>query len=137
MAFEKINELLSGKDCSIPCYDFATHKRTTQLEVIKTAPIIVFEGIHAIFEERFRHLMDLKIFVLTPDDIRLSRRIQRDINERGRTVVYVLAQYCKFVKPAYDDFIKPTMKHADIIVPFTTENNNAVSMLVQTLRIKM
>ncbi len=81
--------------------------------------------------------MDLKIFVLTPDDIRLSRRIQRDINERGRTVVDVLAQYCKFVKPAYDDFIKPTMKHADIIVPFTTENNNAVSMLVQTLRIKM
>ena len=82
-------------------------------------------------------MMDLKIFVLTPDDIRLARRIQRDINERGRTVVDVLAQYCKFVKPAYDDFIKPTMKYADIIVPFTTENNNAVNMLVQTLRIKM
>lgn len=82
-------------------------------------------------------MMDLKIFVLTPDDIRLARRIQRDITARGRTVVDVLAQYCKFVKPAYDDFIKPTMKHADIIVPFTTENNNAVNTLVQTLRIKM
>ena len=130
MAYEKINELLDGKDCAIPCYDFATHLRTDQVQIVKTAPIIVFEGIHAIFEERFRKIMDLKIFVLTPDDIRLARRIQRDISERGRTVVDVLAQYCKFVKPAYDDFIKPTMKHADIIVPFTTENNNAVNMLV-------
>ena len=107
------------------------------MQRIKTAPIVVFEGIHAIFEQRFREMMDLKIFVLTPDDIRLARRIQRDITDRGRTVVDVLSQYCKFVKPAYDDFIKPTMKHADIIVPFTTENNNAVNMLVQTLRIKM
>ena len=82
-------------------------------------------------------MMELKIFVLTPDDIRLARRIQRDITERGRTIVDVLSQYCKFVKPAYDDFIKPVMKHSDIIVPFTTENNNAVNMLVQTLRIKL
>jgi len=81
--------------------------------------------------------MDLKIFVLTPDDIRLSRRISRDISERGRTIVDVLKQYNKFVKPAYDDFIKPTMKYSDIIVPFTSSNNNAVNMLVQTLRIKM
>jgi len=64
--------------------------------------------------------MDLKIFVLTPDDIRLARRIQRDITERGREVVDVLAQYCRFVKPAYDDFIKPMMKFSDIIVPFIT-----------------
>lgn len=82
-------------------------------------------------------MMDLKIFVLTPDDIRLARRIQRDIAERGRTVPDVIRQYCQFVKPAYDDFIRPTMKHSDIIIPFTTENNNAVDMLVQTLRIKM
>ena len=79
----------------------------------------MFEGIHAIYEEKFRDLMDLKIFVLTPDDIRLSRRIERDIAERGRDVVDVLQQYNRFVKPAYDDFIKPTMKHADIIVPFS------------------
>jgi uridine kinase len=77
--------------------------------------------------------MDLKIFVLTPDDIRLARRIQRDITERGRQVVDVLSQYCRFVKPAYDDFIKPTMKYSDIIVPFITENSNAVNMIVQNL----
>jgi uridine kinase len=120
---------LSGHDVQIPTYDFATHKRTDVLQTVKTAPIIVFEGIHGIFEERFRKIMDLKIFVLTPDDIRLARRISRDIAERGRTVVDVLEQYCRFVKPAYDDFIKPTMKYSDIIVPFSTENTNAVNML--------
>lgn len=62
--------------------------------------------------------MDLKIFVLTPDDIRLARRITRDIEDRGREIVDVLSQYCKQVKPAYDDFIKPTMKFSDVIVPF-------------------
>jgi len=61
------------------------------MQIVRTAPIVVFEGIHAIFEERFREKMDLKIFVLTPDDIRLARRIQRDITDRGRTVVDVLA----------------------------------------------
>lgn len=118
-------------------YDFATHLRTSEKIIVKPAPIILFEGIHALQEERLRNIMDLKIFVLTPDDIRLSRRIQRDIAERGRTVRDVLVQYCRFVKPAYDDFIKPTMKHSDIIVPFTAYNNNAVNMLVQTLRIKL
>jgi len=113
------------------------HKRTAITNTIKTAPIIIFEGIHAIVESRFRQLMDLKIFVLTPDDIRLARRIERDIAERGRTVIEVLAQYNRFVKPAYDDFIKPTMKHADVIVPFWQQNENAVAMLIQNLRIRM
>lgn len=108
--------------------------------------------------------MDLKIFVLTPDDLRLARRskiifldrldysnlfthanlcafftclVGRDISARGRTVVDVLAQYNRFVKPAYDDFIKPTMKHADVIIPFDTKNDKAVEMLIENLKIKM
>jgi uridine kinase len=129
LAYEKLCELLSGKDTEIPTYDFALHQRTKVTQPVKTAPIIIFEGIHSIYEKRFRDMMDLKIFVLTPDDIRLARRIERDIAERGRTVVDVLAQYCRFVKPAYDDFIKPTMKHADLIIPFSVRNDNAVDML--------
>ena len=82
-------------------------------------------------------MMDLKIFVLTPDDIRLARRIERDIKERGRTVVDVLAQYNRFVKPAYDEFIKPTMKFADIIVPFENRNESAIDMLIQNLKIRL
>jgi uridine kinase len=75
LAYEKLNELIAGKDVDIPVYDFALHKRINQTNRIKTAPIIIFEGIHSISESRFRDLMDLKIFVLTPDDIRLKRRI--------------------------------------------------------------
>ena len=137
LAYEKLNELIEGKDVEIPCYDFATHKRTKEVTKIKTASIIVLEGIHTLSEQRFRHIMDLKIFVLTPDDIRLARRIERDIKERGRTVVDVLAQYNRFVKPAYDDFIRPTMKFADIIIPFENRNENAVEMLIQNLKIRM
>ena len=81
--------------------------------------------------------MDLKIFVLTPDDIRLTRRIERDVKHRGRTVVDVLSQYCKFVKPAYDDFIRPVMKYSDIIIPFSTVNTNAVNMLVENLKMQI
>lgn len=75
LAFEKLNELSSGQDCEIPVYDFALHKRKPNVTVtLKTAPIILLEGIHAFVEKRFRDMMDQKIFVLTPDDIRLSRR---------------------------------------------------------------
>jgi len=74
--------------------------------------------------------MDLKIYVLTDDDVRLSRRIKRDIAERGRTIEDVLVQYNRFVKPAYDDFIKPTMKRADIIVPFGKHNTTAINFIV-------
>lgn len=74
LAFEKLNELLAGQDVEIPTYDFALHKRTNITSTVKSAPIIMFEGIHAIQESRFREIMDLKLFVLTPDDIRLARR---------------------------------------------------------------
>ena len=74
LAYEKINELIAGQDCEIPTYDFALHKRTNITKTVKAAPIVIFEGIHAIVESRFREMMDLKIFVLTPNDIRLARR---------------------------------------------------------------
>jgi hypothetical protein len=91
----------------------------------------------ALQEKRFRDLMDLKIFVMTDDDIRLSRRIQRDIAERGRTVEDVLAQYNRFVKTAYDEFIKPTMKYADIIIPHGRSNRVAIEFLVDNLKTRV
>lgn len=81
--------------------------------------------------------MDLKIFVLTDDDIRLSRRIQRDIVERGRTIEDVLAQYNKFVKPSYDEFIKPTMKYADIIIPKGKSNKVGIEFIISNLSIRI
>ena len=81
--------------------------------------------------------MDLKIFVLTDDDVRLSRRIKRDIAERGRSVTDVLQQYNRFVKPAYDEFIKPTMKYADIIVPKGKSNTVGIDFIISNLRIRI
>ena len=91
----------------------------------------------ALYEKRFRDLMGLKIFVMTDDDIRLSRRIQRDIAERGRTVEDVLAQYNRFVKTAYDEFIKPTMKYADIIIPHGRSNRVAIEFLSDNLKTRV
>jgi hypothetical protein len=91
----------------------------------------------ALYEKRFRDLMDLKIFVMTDDDIRLSRRIQRDIAERGRTVEDVLAQYNRFVKTSYDEFIKPTMKYADIIIPHGRSNTVAIDFVVSNLKTRV
>ena len=91
----------------------------------------------ALYERRFRDLMDLKIFVLTDDDIRLARRIKRDIAARGRTIEDVLAQYNRFVKTSYDEFIKPTMKYADIIVPRGRSNTKAIDFVVSNLKIRV
>jgi uridine kinase len=91
----------------------------------------------ALYEKRFRDLMDLKIFVMTDDDIRLSRRIRRDIAERGRTIEDVLRQYNKFVKASYDEFIKPTMKYADIIIPHGRSNTVAIEFVIENLKIKV
>lgn len=99
LAYEKIKELLQYKNVDVPVYDFTSHSRIPgKTEVIQAQPIVIFEGIMALYEKRFRDLMDLKIFVMTDDDIRLARRIRRDIAERGRTIEDVLGQYNRFVK---------------------------------------
>ena len=134
LAYSKISELLTYKDVEIPVYDFTTHSRIVgQSEIVKAQPIIIFEGIMSMYEERFRDLMDLKIFVMTDDDIRLARRITRDISERGRTIEQVLKQYNRFVKGSYDSYIKPIQKFADIIVPYGRHNTIAIDFIVSNL----
>ena len=81
--------------------------------------------------------MDLKVFVVTDDDIRLSRRILRDCSDRGRSIVGVLKQYYKFVKPCYDEFIKPSMKYANIIIPFNSDNTAAIDFIVTNIQFKL
>lgn len=130
--------MLRYEDVEIPIYDFATHARKEgELEQVQCQPLLIFEGIMALYEKRFRDLMDLKIFVMTDDDIRLSRRIRRDIAERGRTIEDVLRQYNKFVKASYDEFIKPVMKYADIIIPHGRSNTVAIEFVMENLKIKV
>ena len=81
--------------------------------------------------------MDLKIFVVTDDDIRLGRRILRDVSDRGRDIVSVLTQYHKFVKPSYDEFIKPTMRYANVIIPFNSDNTEAVDFICTNIQFKL
>ena len=116
-ALRVITELMLGNDVTLPNYDFVSSSRVEPSIEQPSKPIVVFEGIMALYDQRIVDKMDLKIFVNTDDDIRLSRRIMRDVAERGRTVESVIEAYNKFVKPSYDGFIRPTMKSADIIIP--------------------
>jgi uridine kinase len=101
----------------LPDYDYRTCKRKQPGIIRKWAPLIIFEGIFAILQAEINVMLDFKIFVHTDDDVRLSRRIKRDIVERGRKIEGVLKSYHKFVKPAHNEFIKPSMRYADLIVP--------------------
>jgi len=97
----------------------------------------LLEGIHAFYHEPVRKLLDLKVFVNTDDDVRLGRKLVRDIRDRGRTVESVLHQYNSFSRASYNDFIKPTMKYADIIIPYGRENTTATDFLVEIIKIKL
>jgi uridine kinase len=110
--------LREGEDVILPDYDYKTCKRKEPGILRKWAPLIIFEGIFALLDREINlKFLDFKIFVHTDDDLRLARRIQRDIVERGRKIDGVLKSYHKFVKPAHSEFVKPTMKFADLIVP--------------------
>lgn len=114
---ETLTKLKQGHNVTIPDYDYVTCKRKPVGLNRSWSPLVIFEGIFGLLDHEVNEMMDLKIFVTTDDDIRLARRLMRDIVERGRTVQGVLKSYNRYVKPAFDEFVKPTMKYADIIVP--------------------
>ncbi|KAI9137367.1 uridine kinase [Paraphysoderma sedebokerense] len=129
IAFETLQKLRQGKSVEVPIYDFKTHSRLSETKTVYGANVIIFEGIFALYDKSVRDLMDLKIFVDTDSDIRLARRLKRDIAERGRDIKGVLQQYNRFVKPAFDDYILPTMRYADMIVPRGRDNNVAIDLI--------
>ena len=129
-----IKTLESGLDAEIPIYDFKTHSRAPEKQIVKANRLILYEGIYSLYDPRVRDMMKLKIFVQTDDDLRLCRRLKRDTVERGRSIEGVLDQYFKFVKPSYDEFILPTMKYADIIIPHGAHNQVAIDLLVLNLK---
>ena len=133
LAYSSLLELMKGNDVWIPDYCFKTNSRKEKWIVGKYSPIVIFEGIYALYDEKMRTLMDLKIFVKTDDDIRLARRLVRDVVERNRTIPSILYQYNKFVKKSYDDFVRPSMKWADIIIPRGVCNEKAIDFIVYNL----
>lgn len=134
---ETLRQLKEGKKVDVPTYDFKTHKRTNVTKTLYGADVILFEGILSFHEKDVRDLMDIKIFVDEDADIRLSRRIRRDIAERGRDVMGVIQQYERFVKPAHEDFVKPTMQWADLIIPKGIKNEVAINIICKHIELTL
>ncbi|XP_034448486.1 uridine-cytidine kinase-like 1 [Hippoglossus hippoglossus] len=128
---QTLRNLKQGKSVKIPVYDFTTNDRRKEWKTVYGASVIIFEGILAFTDKELLQLLDMKIFVDTDSDIRLVRRLRRDITERGRDVERVIKQYNKFVKPAFEQYIEPTMRLADIVVPHGGSNMVAIDLIVQ------
>lgn len=128
---QTLHRLKHGKKVEVPVYNFISHSRESKTKTIYGANVVIFEGIMSFVNKELLQLMDMKIFVDTDSDIRLARRMNRDISERGRDLEGVLKQYNKFVKPAFDHYIAPTMQCADIVVPRGGQNTVAIDLIVR------
>ena len=133
-AYRVLLSLIEGKPTQVPRYSFIKNKREDEYDTVYPNEVIFFEGLFALYDRRIRNLMNYRIFIHCDDDIRLCRRIIRDVNERGFVVEAVLYQYNRFVKPAYDNYIKSTMNYADIIVPGSKHNQVSYMFITQHLK---
>uniref|UniRef100_A0A6Q2YVL8 Uridine-cytidine kinase n=1 Tax=Esox lucius TaxID=8010 RepID=A0A6Q2YVL8_ESOLU len=126
-----LRKLKKGKSIKVPVYDFNSHCRRKEWKTVYGANVVIFEGILAFANKELLKLLDMKVFVDTDSDIRLVRRLKRDISERGRDISGVIKQYNKFVKPSFEQYIEPTVQVADIVVPRGGENFVALDLIVQ------
>ena len=117
MLVNHILRLKQGLEIEMPLYDFKTHTRSDKIETIKPRPVVIVEGILIFAEPRVLDLLDVRVFVDTPDDIRLLRRLRRDHDERGRTYERTMDQYQRTIRPMHFEFVEPSKRHADIIIP--------------------
>lgn len=129
LLYEHLKSLKSGQAVEIPQYDYVAHTRKQKTITFKPKKVIIIEGILLLTDKRLRGEMDFSIFVDTPLDICLMRRIKRDVNERGRTLDSVIEQYNKTVRPMFLQFIEPSKQYADIIVPRGGKNRVAIDVL--------
>ena len=130
LLFDHLKNMKEGKDIHVPIYDYSNHVRLNKTKLISSLNILILEGILIFTDKKIRNIMDIKIFVDTPLDICLSRRILRDIRERGRDMHFILDQYRKTVRPMYFQFIEPYKRYADVIVPQGGENKIAIGLII-------
>ncbi len=134
LLIQHIEELRAGRAIEQPVYDFTTHTRRPETRHIEPRPIILVEGILVFENPRLRALMDLKIFVDTADDLRFIRRLLRDISERGRTVESVIRQYLETVRPMHLEFVEPSKRYADIIIPEGGYNVVGIDLIIEKIK---
>ncbi|MFQ5401328.1 MAG: uridine kinase [Anaerolineae bacterium] len=129
-----IKQLLDGHSVQVPVYDFTIHRRTSETVLVEPSPIILVDGILIFTKRKLRELMDIKVFVDTDADVRFIRRLQRDIQERGRTLDSVVEQYLGTVRPMHLKFVEPSKRYADVIIPHGGLNKVAMEMVAARLR---
>jgi uridine kinase len=130
LLIEHIQSLQANKTAEVPVYDFSTHSRTSQTFLVRPRGVILVEGILIFAEAALRDLFDVKIFVDTDSDLRFIRRLERDITERGRTTETVIRQYLTTVRPMHMEFVEPSKRYADVIIPEGGFNTAALDMVV-------
>jgi uridine kinase len=129
-----LKELRAGHAVEIPVYDFTTHTRQEATRVVEPAPIVLVEGILVLAEPELRELCDAKLYVDTDADVRFIRRLRRDLEERGRDVASVCSQYLTTVRPMHLEFVEPSKRHADVIIPEGGFNEVALEMVAARIR---
>lgn len=134
LMFKQILKLIKGEAITKPTYDFENHNRSQVCETITPTDIVILEGILIMEDERIRDLCDIKLFVEADDDLRFIRRLKRDMAERGRTLDSVVTQYLTTVKPMHYEFVKPTKRYADVIIPNDKDHNVAVDLIITKIK---
>lgn len=134
LLIEHLRQLRRGETVQVPVYDFAQYVRTPQLRQVASKPIILVEGILIFFDKTLREMMDIKIFVDAPPDLRFIRRLKRDVIERERSVTQVIEQYLATVRPMHLEFVEPSKRHADVIIPRGGNNLKAIEMVVAQIQ---
>lgn len=134
LLMKHLSMLLEGESVDKPMYDFSIHNRKKETVRIEPKDIIILEGILILVEPELRNMLDIKIFVDTDADLRIIRRMQRDIKERGRTIESVIDQYINFVRPMHLEFVEPTKRYADIIIPEGGYNKVAIDIMISKVK---
>ncbi len=130
LMLENLRDLKEGKAIDMPQYDFVHHRRKEETIRVEPKKIVIVDGLMVLYDSRIRDLLDLKLYVDTPADVRFVRRLQRDIKERGRTVESVIEQYINVVRPGHMAFIEPCKEFADLVIPEGGYNENALDVLI-------
>ncbi|MBH9967169.1 uridine kinase [Rossellomorea oryzaecorticis] len=134
LLIEHLNELLNHQTVEKPVYDYKMHTRSDETITVESKDVIILEGILVLEDERLRNLMDIKLYVDTDADLRIIRRMLRDIKERGRSIDSVIDQYITVVRPMHNQFIEPTKRYADVIIPEGGHNHVAIDLMVTKIQ---
>ena len=134
LLIEQLSDLISGKSIRKPVYDFVVQNRSEDYEIVEPKKVIILDGILILEDERIRELADIKIFVECDEDIRLIRRIRRDMVERGRSFEHIIEQYLTTVKPMYHHFVSKTKRYADVIIPNDFSHNVATDIIIEKIK---